>query len=98
MHDSWLVYSGIEVASVVVLRLRRSRPRSRSRGADAGSPRPIHGGDQPALLVRSGTRSNANALSKLHGMLLTASAVEADGPFRSRADNAIAADDLVVRS
>jgi hypothetical protein len=32
---------------------------------------------QPCL--RSGTRSNANALSKLHGMLLTASAVEADG-------------------
>ena len=32
---------------------------------------------QPCL--RSGTRSNANALSRLHGMLLTASAVEADG-------------------
>ena len=30
-------------------------------------------------LCMAGTRSNANALSKLHGMLLTASAVEADG-------------------
>ena len=47
---------------------------------------------QPCL--RSGIRSNANALSKLHGMLLTASAVEADGLFAGRADNAIAADDL----
>ena len=40
---------------------------------------------QPCL--RSGIRSNANALSKLHGMLLTASAVEADGllqPSRQR--------------
>ena len=30
-------------------------------------------------LCMAGTRSNANALSKLHGMLLTASSVEADG-------------------
>jgi hypothetical protein len=32
---------------------------------------------QPCLRTR--TRSNANALSKLHGILLTASAVEGDG-------------------
>ena len=50
---------------------------------------------QPCL--RSGTRSNANALSKLHGMLLTASAVEADGLSCSLADNAIAADDVENR-
>jgi hypothetical protein len=51
----------------------------------------------PLALNCSGTTSDTNALSKLHGMLLTASAVEADGLSCSRADNAIAADDVENR-
>ncbi len=46
-------------------------------------PRPMHGRDQKVLLPRScsGTRSAANALSKLHGILLTAKPLKADGLF-----------------
>jgi hypothetical protein len=46
----------------------------------------MHGSDQPALLARSCSGTRSNALWMLHGMLLTASAVEADGLFYSRGD------------